>query len=418
MVAMSDQDAGAAVPADRRGTAARRGWISWLATRVEAIDERSLERTREKIRTGSTKGPDGKVGSGGVLIWLVMLVFPFSQAVSGRHGPVWLLVPGMVVFGALFAAIMATRPAGRWRLARYAMLLPLVALGLALAHQLGTSGTFLVVFPSMATAMVLPIAAPAFLGVVTVTVLSVAATVAGHNWDAATSVAMTAFLSGFVMFILRRLFTTIGLLREARNDLAHAAVAEERLRFSRDLHDLLGHTLSVVVVKAEVVRRLSARDPERAAEAAADIETIGRQALAEVREAVTGYRTRGLSAELDGARTALAGAGITPVVRRTTVELDEQADALLAWAVREGTTNVIRHSGAGRCTITLSHADGTVELRVADDGTGGDGHPLGNGLRGLTERFDAAGGTVHASAGPDGFTLTVTVPAAVGKMCR
>ncbi|HEY3503116.1 MAG TPA: histidine kinase [Actinocatenispora sp.] len=411
---MSDRTEQHAAPADRRGAAARGGRLAWLVARVEALDERSLHRTREKIRSGSMKEADGKVGTGGVLIWLVMLIWPLTQAAGGQHGPVWLMVPGLVVFAALFAVIMATRPTGLRRLARYAMLGPMVVLGLWLAHRLGESGALLVVFPSMATAMVLPLVAPAFLGVVTVTVVSVA--VASHGWGDVTAVAMSAFLSGFVMFILRRLFTTIGLLREAREDLAHAAVAEERLRFSRDLHDLLGHTLSVIVVKAEVVRRLAARDADRAAEAAADIETIGRQALVEVREAVTGYRERGLAAELDGARTALADAGISPVVRRTAVDLDERADALLAWAVREGTTNVIRHSGAGRCTITLDHDGTQAVLRVADDGAGGAAE-LGNGLRGLTERLAAAGGTVRAEPDGRGFMLTVTVPATAARMC-
>jgi two-component system sensor histidine kinase DesK len=284
-----------------------------------------------------------------------------------------------------------------------------------LVNQTGDAGQFMVIFPSMAAVMVLPLVVPAGVGFLVVTGLCVA--VGSHSWGDASSIFLSGFFSGLVMFVLRRLFTTIGLLREAREELARAAVAEERLRFSRDLHDLLGHTLSAVVVKAEVVRRLAERNPAQAAEAAADIETIGRQALVEVREAVTGYRERDLAAELDGARAALSDAGIAPTVRRAAGTLDDRADALLGWAVREGATNVIRHSRATCCTISLRYDDDRAVLQIADDGTGRDGGApgsAGNGLRGLAERFAAVGGTVRAEAVPGGgFTLTATVPTRV-----
>jgi two-component system, NarL family, sensor histidine kinase DesK len=398
------------------------GRLARLSERIGALEERSLERTREKIRRGKDVEPDGKIGWGGVAVWLAMLVWPATSAASGDHGPAWLMLGGLVLFAGIMVLLMRAGFHGTWRLARYLLLLPLLALSLWLSRELGLAANYLVVFPSMLTAMVLPIVVPAFVGILVVTVTSVLVT--GVTWDNSTSVALTAFFSGLVMFVLRRLSTTIGLLREAREELARAAVAEERLRFSRDLHDLLGHTLSVVVVKAEVVRRLVGRDPAQAAEAAADIETIGRQALVEVREAVTGYRERDLAAELDGARAALSDAGIAPTVRRAAGTLDDRADALLGWAVREGATNVIRHSRATCCTITLRYDDGRAVLQIADDGTGCEAvdMPAGNGLRGLTERFAAAGGTVRADAGQGGFTLTATVPTrveppAVGKMC-
>ena len=147
-----------------------------------------------------------------------------------------------------------------------------------------------------------------------------------------------------------RLLAAIAELRETREELARTAVSEERLRFSRDLHDLLGHTLSVMVVKAEAVRRLArvtaSAPPNRPPTSSRSAAT----ALQQVRLAVTGYRGRGLDAEIDGARTALADAGIEAVIRRDTrVAASPETDALLGWAVREGVTNVIRHSGARRC---------------------------------------------------------------------
>ncbi|MER5325554.1 sensor histidine kinase [Streptosporangium roseum] len=214
-----------------------------------------------------------------------------------------------------------------------------------------------------------------------------------------------AAVGGLVVSIVMKLFSMIAELRRTREELAHAAVAEERLRFSRDLHDLLGHTLSVMVVKAEAVRRLAPRDAEAAARQAADIETAGRQALREVRATVTGYRGRGLAAELASARTALAEAGIAATVSVPESGMAPEADALLGWAVREGVTNVIRHSGARACEIRL---DGAI-LEIHDDGRGPGGSGNGNGLRGLAERAVALGGTLETSAA-DGFLLRVTIP--------
>ncbi|BCJ32538.1 hypothetical protein Athai_00410 [Actinocatenispora thailandica] len=408
--------------------------LARLSRRVDAIEARSLARSREQIRSGTDRKPDGRVGRGGLLVWLALLVFPMVVAVSNAQ---WLAVVGLLVLGGTMTTAMRLAPAGRSQLARYLLLLPLLALTLAVGRVVPGSGGLLVVLPAQAAAMILPMVIPSFVGVLVVSVLSIVV-LGGHGGMDYASIALAAWMSGLVMFILRRFFTTIGLLREAREELARAAVADERTRFARDLHDLLGHTLSVIVVKAQVVRRLVDRDATQAAAAAADIETIGRQALVEVRETVTGYRQRGLAAELDGARAALADAGVTATVRRAAGDLDDAADALLGWAVREGTTNVIRHSAATHCTISLRYADGRAVLQIADDGTGAartepagaDGAPAGpgaasaglgglgggNGLRGLAERFAAAGGTVHTAGGRHGFTLSVTVPVTVGRM--
>ena len=151
------------------------------------------------------------------------------------------------------------------------------------------------------------------------------------------------------------------------------AVEQERLRFSRDLHDLLGHTLSVIVVKSEAARRLAPRDLDAALAQVTDIESVGRQALTEIREAVTGYREGSLATELDRARSALSAAGIEPVVRRSGPPLAPQTEALLGWVVREAVTNVVRHSGATRCEITVDGTPDRVRLTVADNGTRRDG---------------------------------------------
>ncbi|KAA9378615.1 hypothetical protein F5972_16570 [Microbispora cellulosiformans] len=212
----------------------------------------------------------------------------------------------------------------------------------------------------------------------------------------------------------------IGELARTREQLAAAAVSAERLRFSRDLHDLLGHTLSMVVVKAEAVRRLAPRDVAAAVRHAEDIEAIGRQALTEVREAVTGYRDASLAYELDTARAALAAAGIDCEVRESGPALPREADVLLSWVVREGVTNVVRHSGARRCVITLRRDRDPVLVEVSDDGApatdsaGGEAGEVreqdGSGLRGLRERLAAAGGRLRATRLPRGFVLAAEIP--------
>ncbi|MET7418469.1 histidine kinase [Dactylosporangium sp. NPDC005555] len=228
------------------------------------------------------------------------------------------------------------------------------------------------------------------------------------------STLVSAVLASALVGAVRRMSRLIRELQWAQEALATAAVAEERLRFSRDLHDLLGHTLSVIVVKAEVVRRIAERDPATAAAQAADIEDIGRRALVEIREAVTGYRESGLTVELTRAKGVLSSAGIAATVQRTADPLPDDADRLLAWALREATTNVVRHSGAERCDIEISTVDGAAALRVADDGATAvkpGGGAFGNGLRGLTERFAAAGGTLEAGARVGGgFTLVARLP--------
>ncbi|WP_327009369.1 histidine kinase [Dactylosporangium sp. NBC_01737] len=232
---------------------------------------------------------------------------------------------------------------------------------------------------------------------------------------ALTTVIGTVLASGLVGAV-RQMQRLIRELRQTRDALATVAVAEERLRFSRDLHDLLGHTLSVIVVKAEVVRRIAERDPPAAAAQAADIEDIGRRALVEIREAVTGYRESGLTAELTRAKGVLSSAGITATVQRTADPLPEAADRLLAWVLREATTNVVRHSGAQRCDIEISTMDGAAALSVVDNGGAAEraasgGASFGNGLRGLTERLGAAGGTLQAGARDGGgFALVARLP--------
>ena len=175
--------------------------------------------------------------------------------------------------------------------------------------------------------------------------------------------AVSAVGVGLLLVLMRDLRMRNQELNEARAELALSAVAAERERFARDLHDLLGHSLSVIAIKAELAGRLMSIDPERAAAEVADVEGVARESLREVRQAVSGYRQPTLEKELEGARVALSAAGIEAEVERAPVTLDPEVEAVLAWAVREGATNVIRHSGATHCQVRVRAGLGDAARR-------------------------------------------------------
>ena len=169
--------------------------------------------------------------------------------------------------------------------------------------------------------------------------------------------AVTALGIGLLMVLMRDLRERNVELFAARAELARTAVAQERERFARDLHDLLGHSLSVIALKAELAGRLLPGCPEQAATEVAEVEQVARQALSEVRLAVSGYRQPTLDSELEGARIALSAAGVDTSVVRAPVALDPEVEGVLAWAVREGATNVIRHSRARIAALRIGRAD-------------------------------------------------------------
>lgn len=227
-------------------------------------------------------------------------------------------------------------------------------------------------------------------------------------------------------------------LKAAREEVERLAKSAERERIARDLHDLLGHTLTLVAVKSDLAARLAERDPDRSRAEILEVHAISRQALAEVRRAVRGYRgepgAAGLADELESARRTLESVGVSVELEgsqlaaplrtqsgdgQTPSELTPERDEALALALREAVTNVLRHSGAGRCRITLEHGtEGRLRLEVADDGRGGD-DPEGAGLAGMRERIEALGGNLVRRGG-QGTTLSVEMPltAAPGEGSR
>jgi len=198
-------------------------------------------------------------------------------------------------------------------------------------------------------------------------------------------------------------------LAEARAEISRLAADNERSRIARDLHDLLGHSLTTVTLKAGLAHRLSGTDPARAAQEIGAVEELSRQALAEVRAAVSSYRNISLASELAQGRELLRASGVTLDLPSTTDVVDVAHQELFGWVVREGLTNVARHAHATRCSVTLSAS----QIEIRDDGIG-TSTADGNGLAGLRERASAVGGTVEAGPlRPRGWRLRVAIDHAV-----
>jgi two-component system sensor histidine kinase DesK len=353
----------------------------------------------------------------GVLLGLLYVVGPVSDLADASlsTGQVAGISFGLAAFVALYWSLMPpgdwlTRRGYRWILGGVA-LLPVIAIALLLAGA-PSSFTALFVYFVAAAGILLP-AWPA-LAVVAVTALGVGigTAVTGADTSEVATWVLTIVSIGAIMAAFGRIVRGNRELRKAREELANLAVSEERLRIARDLHDLLGHSLSVIALKSELAAKLLAQDPKRAGSELADIQSVSRQALAEVREAVEGYRNVPLSDALDGARAAFTAAGIAYDVDDGDIAVPPEVEAVLAWAVREGTTNVVRHSDAERVSIHVHRGQETAEVEIEDDGNArSNGSSGGSGLIGLTERAEAVRGTVEAGSRREGgFRLRVTVP--------
>jgi two-component system sensor histidine kinase DesK len=198
-------------------------------------------------------------------------------------------------------------------------------------------------------------------------------------------------------------------LRKANEEIEHLAKVAERERIARDLHDVLGHTLSVITLKSELAGKLMDRDPAQAGKEIREVEQISRQALSDVRDAIRGYRTKGLVAELAQAKATLETAGLAVQCdAATSLQLPAVQEGVLSLAVREGVTNVVRHAKASNCRLRLEQQNGSCRLEITDDGRGFTSVE-GNGLRGMRERVEMLGGSLERK-NKSGTTLIITLP--------
>jgi len=204
-------------------------------------------------------------------------------------------------------------------------------------------------------------------------------------------------------------------LKEANAEIEHLAKVAERERIARDLHDVLGHTLSVIILKSELAGKLIDSDPERAKAEIGDVERTSREALAEVRSTIRGYRANSLDSELKQARATLETAGVSVRSESAEVDLTPAQEGVVALVVREAVTNVVRHAGARNCLLRLQPVNGNCRLEIHDDGRGGD-LPEGNGLRGMRERIEALGGTLERDTRA-GTRLRIEFPLAPEQGC-
>ena len=351
-------------------------------------------------------------------VWLVFLSSPVRDLATGDHtvggrAAGW---AGLAVFVGLYLTLVLRNMGRPLRPAVVAAVIGAMAVfATVLCLTLGSPflGLFCYVSVSCGAALPLRVATWAIPATAVVTLVLGLHTGEDDIW----TLLIILLLIGFAMSGVAQLIRTTVELRKARATVAQLAANEERLRLARDLHDLLGHSLSLITLKSELAGRMLPDHPEKAAQQVADIEQVSRQALVDVREAVTGYRRPRLSAELAGAQVALTAAGVTADIPADPdlTGVPEDGEAALAWALREAVTNVVRHSGARRCTVTLVRRQTlngpVVELTVEDDGTGAMGGTPGNGLTGLRERLEKTGGTLETTAQRHGFRLTARTPA-------
>jgi len=397
-------------------------------------------------------------GTGGPLrwlfssIWLVYLIEPVKDlfGLHHHHHHGWLWIAGGLVITVTFCVIyvpVIVDVDKRPRLSR-AGLAALVLLAAVASVVYGQDWTPLWIYVSAAAGMILAATAPRRLALLGV--LFVSACYAFFGWLSHLSagnffaVLLPVVLVGLAMIGFRMQIVLMHELARARGTVAKLAANEERLRLARDMHDLTGQSLSMITLKSDLAAKRLTRLPESGERDAVltelgDIARVSRQTLHDIREAVSGYRRPTLAIEVITARNALEAAGVglddDPELTLRSGTFDPDAEAVLAWCLREAVTNVIRHAGAGNCRIRLIQAGPELSLEVTDDGRGFIDHDTqyregregpngeqagqtakGSGLRGMSERLSAVGGRLSLgparadhSGGSSGFRLTATL---------
>ena len=388
-------------------------------TTAGATDAGSATDTAGVVGTGSMVGRESVAGTVGAprnpwpsfgwlmsAVWLGFLVFPATAVWRSPHGtgPRLLGLLAILVFAVTFVVGCGTcwtesrrarRPLAYWLFGLLLLLttalVPLVGMAvMALAP-------FLVSFLAFTVALRYALFCTGVIWVVVA--VAMATTGRGEDWVNLVLILGIVTVSCFAT----RIANTRGIEYDRAMDALR--LAEERERVARDVHDVLGHSLTVVSVKAELAERLLEVDVDRARAELAEIRALTRTALAEVRETVGGLRVAALADEIAAARTALGGAGIQAHLPDDLSVVDPRHRTVLAWALREAVTNVVRHSGARRCRVSL----GERTLLVEDDGRGLRGRREGNGIRGLRERVEGVGGHVVLGPGERGVGTRVEV---------
>ena len=326
-------------------------------------------------------------GAGAVVGYVIVaafgvgwLVIPLPFSLGNSQAPAWRFWTLYAVLAGLFVAELPFAHAQAFVMA--------VFLTITIVARAGTRSVPVVIALAVA-ALLVPVAVPSW------------HVSLGAAWDDVTPIAIPVV--ALITFAVHRTLSSTHALAETRAELASLAAEQERFRIARDLHDLLGHSLTTITVKAGLAARIGHADHARATQEMAEVEALARQALAEVRAAVSSYREVTLAGELATGRQLLRAAGITADLPRAVDDVDPAHQELFGWVVREGLTNIVRHSRARSCAVRLSQSC----IEITDDGIGSSAPP-GNGLTGLRERVAAAGGSIEAGSGhPAGWRLRV-----------
>ncbi|MDJ0394577.1 histidine kinase [Rhodococcus sp. G-MC3] len=346
------------------------------------------------------------------MIWLFYLVYPLGEALDQPE--LWQQIAGVaavIVFGATFVVTFwAFRNANRnnrrldlrWA---WTSLIVMALLILLLALLLGSVAFGATIYMAVLAMMTLP-SRQAWAGVAVLVAIVELVPRIVPDWNPGTFFAFQLIVSAVAAWGITQVFRRNHELAEARQQLADLAVVAERERVGRDVHDILGHSLTVITVKAELAGRLIEIDPARAAIEIGQIEALAREALGDVRSTVGGMRRVDVAAELGNARSALAAADIDADLPADADVVSLRNRELFGWALREAVTNVIRHSGAHTCSVVID----ANHIVISDDGCGVPENSAndGNGLRGLAERVKAANGSLAVGrGGTGGFRVEV-----------
>ena len=327
-------------------------------------------------------------------IWLVFLAFFYFKPILDPHPGMreWLItIAATIVFLVLYFGIFwVKRP---WN---YVLIAGIVTLGLGFGHSNPGAAVFSI-YGAMFVAWTFDKARHSLIALAVLVLLLAIDAIFLHAplgfWGTAIIVSLGVGLSNTFFAERNR---ALAKLRMANEEIEHLAKVAERERIARDLHDVLGHTLSLIIVKSTLAGKLLDKDPQRAKGEIRDIENVSRQAMAEIRSTLRGYSTYKLSEEWQRAESTLASAGVSVESEAIEVNLSPAQESVVALIMREAVTNVIRHAQARSCRLRLGKNNGNCVLEVADDGRGGF-QSEGNGVRGMRERIEALGGTLSAN---------------------
>ena len=323
-------------------------------------------------------------------VWLVFVSFFFFQPILVHAGlKEWLIaISATVLFLALYFGIFWVKPP-----ISYVLLACMAAMGLGLGrHNVGAS--VFIIFTASFIPWVFGTSKRAFAALAGLILLLGADALLFHApvWFWANSMIVALGVCGSNIHFAEK-NRADHKLRMAQDEIEHLAKVAERERIARDLHDVLGHTLTLIIVKSTLAGKLLDRDPQMAKSEITDIERVSREAMAEIRNTLRGYSTYKLSEELQRAKSVLESAGVSVESEAAEIEMSPAQESVAALIMREAVTNVVRHAQARHCVLRIAPNNGDCVLEIQDDGRGGI-QTEGNGLRGMRERVEALGGAV------------------------